>query len=188
SSQPESSLGRGRGRGRGRGGPSSVRGGRGRATAPSVMKSQTKLDFSAGTKKPTQPRKQAFDISEDEEEEPDNDFAPSENGGPPAPRSPRMNARRAVTDKARYVFDLESSEESDADGSDSGSRHPPAAGKRKARRSDDDDDFDPKKISEKKYAFYFQNSRFSMTITHDSFSKWQCPFCAQVQYGIQNSA
>ncbi|THD20341.1 DNA topoisomerase 2-beta [Fasciola hepatica] len=143
SSQHESTQSRGRGRGRGGGGG---RGGRGRATAPSVLKNQPKLNFSEAPKKASKPQRTTFDISEDEE---DKVSLPSEDGAPPASRSPRMNARRAATNKARYVFDLESSEGSDADNSEPAVRAP-VIGKRKPRTSDDDDDFDPQALGQKK--------------------------------------
>lgn len=60
-----------------------------------------------------------------------------------------MNARRAATDKARYVFDIESSEGSDTDGSEFATKAP-VIGKRKSRHSDDDDDFDPQNFGQKK--------------------------------------
>ncbi|TPP66786.1 DNA topoisomerase 2 [Fasciola gigantica] len=143
SSQHESTQSRSRGRGRGGGGG---RGGRGRATAPSVLKNQPKLNFSEAPKKASKPQRTTFDISEDEE---DKVSLPSEDGAPPASRSPRMNARRAATNKARYVFDLESSEGSDADNSEPAVRAP-VIGKRKPRTSDDDDDFDPQALGQKK--------------------------------------
>lgn len=68
-----------RGRGRGRGGGAGVRGGRGRATAPSVLKNQTKLNFSEVQTKAAKSQLATFDISEGEND----GFSPAENGAPP---------------------------------------------------------------------------------------------------------
>ncbi|TGZ52504.1 hypothetical protein CRM22_010616 [Opisthorchis felineus] len=133
----------------GRGGATAGRGrGRGavkvRVTMPagSGGGKQTKLGFSKpATKK--QASNKTIDISEDD----DAPSAKSDDDVPaPAPREPRMNARRAATEKARYVFDLESSEESDnpdldgdAGSDEEVSRKQPTKGGKRVHKSDDDD-------------------------------------------------
>ncbi|KER24461.1 hypothetical protein T265_07887 [Opisthorchis viverrini] len=133
----------------GRGGATAGRGrGRGavkvRATMPadSGGGKQTKLGFSKPATK-RQASKKNLDMSDDD----DAPSAGSDDDVPaPAPREPRMNARRAATEKARYVFDLESSEESDNPDLDGGassdeevSRKRPMKGGKRVHKSDDDD-------------------------------------------------
>ncbi|GAA55912.1 DNA topoisomerase II [Clonorchis sinensis] len=145
----------------GRGGATAGRGrGRGainvRVTMPagSGGGKQTKLGLSKpATKKQTS--KKNTDISDDD----DAPSARSDDDVPaPVPREPRMNARRAATEKARYVFDLESSEESDnpdldgdASSDEEVSRKRPTKGGKRVHKSDDDD-FVPDSF-DKKYVY-----------------------------------
>ncbi|KAF5401692.1 DNA topoisomerase II alpha [Paragonimus heterotremus] len=133
-----STVGRGRGRGTG---PA-----RARATMPTTLGrggKQTSLTFNNAAKKPAP--KKTFDISDDDDED---SFTGNNVPSAPVSQEPRMNARRAVTDKARYVFDLESSEASDHADTDEDSPANAKSSKGSTKRArhgkdDDDDDFEP---------------------------------------------
>lgn len=64
-------------------------------------------------------------------------------------KEPRVNSRRTVTNRARYVFDDED-DDLDIDSDDSGAKKQSKGGSRKRQKNDDDSDFEPEKVKKGK--------------------------------------
>ncbi|KAG5443900.1 DNA topoisomerase 2-alpha, variant 2 [Clonorchis sinensis] len=129
---------RGRGRGRGRATVAKPR-------EPGASPAKKRQPGQGGKRKPTHKPWEDSDSDDRTPSSSDSQFEARITAAP-VPREPRMNARRAATEKARYVFDLESSEESDnpdldgdASSDEEVSRKRPTKGGKRVHKSDDDD-------------------------------------------------
>ncbi|KAH8866985.1 DNA topoisomerase 2-alpha [Schistosoma japonicum] len=120
-------------RGRGRGGKSR------QFSAPPTSQPSIKSMF------PPAQRKTVINNSADNTDEDSNDVAATA-----TEKEPRVNSRRTVTNRARYVFDDDDDDDVAVDSDDSSTKQKSKGVSRKRRQDDDDSDFEPEKVKKSK--------------------------------------